>query len=511
MDGPHADVHTLFDALSAWATATPDAPALLAPGRAPVSYRELHDAVDRLATELRARGLSRHDGIAVLMPEGPDYAVAMLAAISVGVAVPLTWPTPPAEYRRPLASGRVHAVLVGDGIRSTEFDLPQTDVLWLPLASDSAGRLHVGGDASRRSDTVPAPTPLPSDTALILQSSGTTGRPKLVPVTHRAIASTCETMIAGRGLTPADRCLNPVKLAYAQGFYALAIPIAAGAALISIPELDFDALPQWLGELAPTYLTATPGLLRLLAAQRDDVRSALRQAPLRCINCTAGALSPGEIVDLQSLFGAPILNLYGMTEAAAIASEVHEGGSRVPGSVGLPWCDVQILDQDLQPLPATERGEIVVRSPRVAACYIDDAEATAAAFLPGGWFRTGDIGRLDHNGYLYLTGRLGEVINRGGEKISPVEIDDLLRRHPAVADAAVFAVVDERLGEDIVAAIALREGMSVSPRAMRTWLAARVAQFKAPRRIWFVQALPRTPTGKVQRGELARRWAEERR
>ena len=155
-----------------------------------------------------------------------------------------------------------------------------------------------------------------------------------------------------------------------------------------------------------------------------------------------------------------------------------------------------------------ESGEIVVRGDRVFAGYLDGSEATAAAFLPGGWFRSGDLGRLDEDGYLHLTGRRGEVINRGGEKLIPQEVDDVLASHPAIAEAALFVVADTRLGEDAVAAVVLNQGMDVSPRALRTWMRTRLASFKVPRRIWLVEQLPRTATGKVQRGELARRWYE---
>ena len=507
---PSEDIPTLSHALSAWARATPDATALLSPGREPTTWRQLHDAVAHLAARLRALDLGTGDGIALLFPEGPDYCLALLAALSVGVAIPLTWPSPHEEYQQLLASGRVRAVLGAADMAWADLGLAEAGVSSLAMAADTSGRLQpVHAVTPRRRDRAPTLAPLPDNTALILRSSGTTGRPKLVPVTHRGIVSACRVMIATRGITPADRCMGLVKGTYSQGFHALAIPIVAGAAFISIPGLDFDRLPNWLRAFEPTYLSTTPAILRLLATEREAVQSALRDAPLRCFNCTAGSMAAGEIDALQSRFDAPILNLYGMTEATAIACESLTGFTRVPGSVGVPWCDLRIVDAALQPLPPTEVGEILVRGPRVVAGYLDDAEATAAAFLPGGWFRTGDIGRLDQDGYLHLTGRLGEVINRGGEKIAPREVDEAFLGHPAVADAAVFAVTDERLGEDIVAAVVLRKDMTVSPRGLRTWLRTRLAQFKVPRRIWLVDELPRTPTGKVQRGELARRWVEE--
>jgi acyl-CoA synthetase (AMP-forming)/AMP-acid ligase II len=218
-----------------------------------------------------------------------------------------------------------------------------------------------------------------------------------------------------------------------------------------------------------------------------------------------------EIAQIESIIGAPILNNYGTTEATLIACEQFSGFHRVPGSVGPVLCDIGIMGACGEPVSANETGEIVVRGPRVFPGYLDDPDANAAAFLPGGWFRTGDIGFVDEAGFLYLTGRLSELINRGGEKIAPVEVDRVLLAHPAVAEAAVFAVPDGRLGEDIVAAVVPKPGSSASPLELRWWMLDRLSPFKVPRRIWMVDALPRTRTGKVQRGALADRFLSEAR
>jgi acyl-CoA synthetase (AMP-forming)/AMP-acid ligase II len=497
------------EALASWAAATPDAIALLAPGREPATYRELHGAVDRLAAALRARGLGQDDGVALLFPEGRDLALALLAAISVGIAVPLVWPSPEAEHRRLLERGHVRAVMVSSALPRSAFAFVERALPVMSFAAGPSGQIgdfHLDGPAL--GDSLPATLPEADDIALILRSSGTTGHPKLAPKTHRRIVSTCHTLIEARGLTPADRCLSPTRAVYTQGFNALAIPIYAGASVVSVPGLDLEALPAWAREYRPTYLSLTPAILRTLAADGVETRNALRRAPLRCINSSAGALAADEIAHLEASLGAPILNLYGMTEASAIAGEHYAAYPRVPGAVGIPWCDMRVVDERNASLASGQTGEIVVRGPRVFHGYLDDAEATAAAMLPGGWFRTGDLGYLDPAGYLHLTGRLSEVINRGGEKIVPGEVDEALLGHPAVAEVAVFGVGDGRLGEDVVAAVVLRPGATATPRELRAWARQRLAQFKVPRRIWMVERLPRTTTGKVQRRELARRWVE---
>jgi acyl-CoA synthetase (AMP-forming)/AMP-acid ligase II len=502
---------TIPEALAYWAAASPDAVALLTPGQEPATYRELHAAVRRLAAALRARGLDRQDGIALLFPEGPDFAISLLAALSVGIAVPLAWPNPLAEYRRILANPRVKAIVASAAIplpdaKRTELGLPVITLARSPGASIADFNVEgtpLGDPATERVAKA-------DEIAIILRSSGTTGRPKLAPRTHQSIASTCHALSAARGVGPDDRCFSPARVAYSQGITALTLPIFSGGSQISLPGLELDMLPSWLKVYPPTYLSTTPAFLRTLDAEGGRLRDALRRAPLRCIHSTASPLPADELRQLEEALGCPILNGYGMSEAAGIAGERYPALHRVPGAVGQPWCDIQFVDERGDPVGQYESGEIAVRGPRVFPGYLDDPEANAAAFLPGGWFRTGDLGILDEFGYLHLTGRRDEIINRGGEKIVPHEVDEALVNHPAVAEAAVFRVADARLGEDIVAAVVLAPGQTASARHLRAWMLDRLSPYKAPRRIWFVDRLPRTPTGKVQRGELVRRWSEDR-
>jgi acyl-CoA synthetase (AMP-forming)/AMP-acid ligase II len=207
-----------------------------------------------------------------------------------------------------------------------------------------------------------------------------------------------------------------------------------------------------------------------------------------------------------------VLNGYGTTETLGYisAEESPQTIPRKPGSVGLarPGLEIVIRNPEGSPLPPSVTGEITVRGDRVFSGYLDDPEATAAGFHPGGWYRTGDLGHLDEEGYLFVTGRAREMINRGGEKIVPHEIDDVLRAHPAVADAAAFGLPQARLGEEVAAAVVLREPGSLNERALRRWVAGRLSLHKVPRRIWFVPELPRTGSSKVQRGVLVERFRE---
>jgi acyl-CoA synthetase (AMP-forming)/AMP-acid ligase II len=503
------EVQTVTEALGYWAAVTPKAIALLAPGRQPVTYRALHAAVARLATELRALGLGRDDGIALLFPEGPELCLALLAAMSVGIAIPLAWPRPDAEYEHILALRHVKAILASNAIpasvrASANSGLPV--ITFVPSQGGRIGDYHIDGrplgEPSAKSP------PHAEDTALILHSSGTTSRPKLIPRLHRNIMANCRAVLRSRAASSADRCLSLSRETYSQGFNVLMFTIFSGASLIRAPALEVDALPQWIRTYAPTYISTTPAVVRLLGEAGPQLREAFRRSSLTRIHSSAGLLLSAELDWLEESLGVPVLNGYGMSEASGIAGEPYPRVLRVPGSVGPPWCEMAILGATGQVLKSPETGEIVVRGPTVFPGYLDDPEANAAAFLPGGWFRTGDLGYRDDHGYLHLTGRIGEIINRGGEKIVPREVDEVICAHPSVAAAAVFAVPDARLGQDAVAAVVRRPETSAKARELRAWMLDHLTPYKVPRRIWFVDRLPRTPTGKVQRGELAQRWRE---
>ena len=505
----HGGMPTIPQALAFWAARTPHAVALLAPGREAVTYRDLFQAVERLAGQLRARGLGRQDGIALLIPDGLDLCVGVLAAIAAGIAVPLAAPGPVSEHLQILTNPRVRALLIPSG-GETPLPDPRGEVSALRLCRGAHGRvaeLAIAGPAL--GEPVALRGPNLEEVALILRSSGTTGRPKLAPRTHRNVQAFCQAVAAARTATPRERCLSVARTVYSQGINALLFTIFSGASLVLLEHGDEAALADALRTCHPTYVTTTPAIVRVLAASDSELHAALAASPVNRIHASAGPLGATERESLEQTLGVPIISGYGLTEASGLAGETFPRPRLVAGSVGLPWCDIRVVDERGAFLGREQVGEVVARGPQVFPGYLDDAETNAAAFLPGGWFRTGDLGLLDDGGYLHLTGRVKEIVNRGGESIAPDEIDDVLRGHPAVAEAAVFAVPDALLGEDLVAAIVLKRDRHASPREVRGWLLDRLRPSKVPRRIWFVSELPRTATGKVRRSELARRWSED--
>ena len=345
----------------------------------------------------------------------------------------------------------------------------------------------------------------PDDVALVLHTSGTTARPKIVPLTHANLTASAGHIREALGLGPEDRCLNVMPLFHIHGLVAAVLAtMAAGGTVACTPGFEARRFFEWLEEFRPTWYTAVPTMHQAVLAQAERRPEAARRAGLRFLRSSSSALAPQVMQRLEEAFGAPVIESYGMTEAAhQMTSNPLPPGVRKPGSVGLPaGPEVAVMDEAGNLLPAGRTGEVVIRGPNVTAGYENNPEANARAFT-NGWFRTGDQGYFDEDGYLFLTGRIKEIINRGGEKISPREVDEVLLEHPAVAQAVAFAVPDERLGEDVAAAVVLRPGERATELELQEFAARKLVDFKVPRRIVLVDEMPKGPTGKIQRIGLA--------
>jgi thioesterase domain-containing protein len=327
----------------------------------------------------------------------------------------------------------------------------------------------------------------------------------MVPLTHANLCASARNVAASLALEPSDRCLNVMPLFHIHGLVAAVLAsLEAGASVACTPGFHAPQFFGWLDELSPTWYTAVPTMHQAVLERARPNEEILARRPLRLIRSSSASLPPTVMRDLERAFGAPVIEAYGMTEAAhQMSSNPLPPRERKPGSVGLAaGPDIAVLDDAGRRLPPRVEGEIAIRGDNVFRGYEENEEANAAAFTEG-WFRTGDQGYLDEAGYLFLTGRLKEIINRGGEKISPREIDEVLLDHPAVAQAVAFAVPDRSLGEEVAAAVVLREGASAEEGELQDFTAARLADFKVPRRVIFVEEIPKGPTGKLQRIGLA--------
>jgi acyl-CoA synthetase (AMP-forming)/AMP-acid ligase II len=345
----------------------------------------------------------------------------------------------------------------------------------------------------------------PEDVALVLHTSGTTSRPKIVPLTQRNVCASAVHVAASLSLTASDRCLNVMPLFHIHGLIAAVLAsLAAGGTVVCAPGFNALKFFSWMDDARPSWYTAVPTMHQAILARADRNRDAIVRNPLRFLRSSSASLPPQVMKSLEEMFGAPVIEAYGMTEAAhQMAANPLPPRARKPGSVGVAaGPEVAIMDEAGRILPAGEIGEVVIRGPNVTPGYQNNPSANAAAFTSG-WFRTGDQGAFDDEGYLRLTGRLKEIINRGGEKISPREVDEVLLDHPAVAQAVTFGIPHEKLGEEVGCALVLKEGSKASEGEIREYASRRLADFKVPRRVLFLEEIPKGPTGKLQRIGLA--------
>ena len=480
----------------------PNAPAILAPGRPALSYAGLYEQVCLTAAQLQNLGFGRRDRLALVLDGGPEAATAFLAISTFAACAPLNPAYQSEEFSFYLRDLKATALVVGKNSRSPAVEAArQLGLRVLELvAEESAGKFRLSAGSNG-----PAGFAGQDDIALLLHTSGTTSRPKLVPLTQRNLLSSARNIAESLALSPADGVLNIMPLFHVHGLVgALLATIQAGASIVCTPGFQAGLVPGWMREFAPTWYTAVPAMHQSILAQLRRDPAALSGVRLRFIRSCSAPLAPTLMEELEKVFSAPVIEAYGMTEAAhQIASNPLPPRIRKPASVGLPTgTQVAVLDEYGRPLEPGATGEIAIRGPNVTSGYESNEAANRAAFT-GGWFRTGDQGRFDPDGYLMLTGRLKELINRAGEKISPREIDEALLEHPAVAQALAFPIPDARLGEEVGAAVVLAPGASASAIELQKFLSDRLADFKIPRQIVFLDEIPKGPTGKPQRIGLA--------
>ncbi len=493
---------TIHGLIAEQASLTRDAPALLAPGRAPLSYSRLLAQVDRTLTSLKAKGIGRGDRVAIVLPNGPEMAAAFLAVAAGAVCAPLNPTYRQAEFEFYLSDLEPRSMIVERDSAPAAIAAAEArgvEILYLrPLANAPAGAFLLEGPESGAA----AEPAEPNDVALVLHTSGTTSRPKQVPLTHANLCRSARNIAHALELTSADRCLNVMPLFHIHGLAAAVLAtLASGAGVVCTPGFYAPRFFEWLDEFAPTWYTAVPTMHQTLLARTDGQP---RKSSLRFVRSCSAPLPPRVMAELERVFGVPVIESYGMTEAAhQMASNPLPPARRKPGSVGrAAGPEIAIMDDAGVLLPPGQTGEIVIRGSNVMSGYVSNPAANESAFS-NGWFRTGDQGRCDDEGYLFISGRTKEIINRGGEKISPREIDEALLDHPAVAQALAFSIPDPRLGEDVAAAVVLKPGAAATESELREHAARRLADFKVPRCVVLLDEIPKGPTGKPQRIGLA--------
>jgi acyl-CoA synthetase (AMP-forming)/AMP-acid ligase II/acyl carrier protein len=382
--------------------------------------------------------------------------------------------------------------------------IPIIELRWSP--DDPAGLFTID-DSPRGQANRGLEPPDETDVALVLHTSGTTSRPKIVPLTHANLSASARHIAESLKLVSDDRCLNVMPLFHIHGLVAaLLASLQSGGSVVCTPGFMAPSFFDWMAEFRPTWYTAVPTMHASIISRAKVNQAAIDSHALRFIRSSSAALPRTTLAQLEETFRVPVVEAYGMTEAShQMASNPLPPHLRKAGTVGrAAGPAIAVLDADGRSLPAQIRGEVAIKGPNVTTGYVRNPVANAAAFTDG-WLRTGDEGIFDADGYLTILGRLKEVINRGGEKISPLEVDDVLMSHPAIAQAVTFGVPDAVLGEEVAAAVVLIDDMTVSERQIREFVAIRLAHFKVPRRVLFMSSIPAGPTGKPQRIGMAER------
>lgn len=492
-----------------------DATAISAPGRAPLTHAGLRRHIDATIGVLNRLGIGRNDRVAIVLNNGPEMASCYIACASGVTSAPLNPAYRADEFEFYLSDLNAKALIVEQASHSPAIDVARklhVRILDLVVDADApAGsfRLQPRDDAPSQ-PAAAGGFSRPDDVSMVLHTSGTTSRPKIVPLSQRNLAASAQNIRATLKFTAADCGLNIMPLFHIHGLIAgVLAPLSAGSQVFCTPGFNALKFFAWMDEAKPTWYTAVPTMHQAILGRAPKNAEVIRRHPLRFLRSSSSSMPPQVIKELEETFGAPLIEAYGMTEAThQMASNPLPPAARKPGTVGRAAGPEVAIMLDGKLLAAGETGEIVIRGPNVTRGYENNPKANAEGFHEG-WFRTGDQGVMDAEGYISITGRLKEIINRGGEKVSPREVDELLMDHPAVGQVVTFAMPHPKLGEEVAAAVVLRDGAAITERELQDFVGKRAADYKVPKKILFMEEIPKGATGKLQRIGLAKKLGLE--
>ncbi|MEP7302692.1 MAG: acyl--CoA ligase [Caldimonas sp.] len=491
------------------------APALAAPGRPTLTHGALRELAAATVASLNSAGAGRNDRVAIVLDNGPEMAACFIACAAGTASAPLNPAYRADELEFYLSDLNARLLIVAAGSSSPAVAVAdKLGVAIVELVVDAGAPAGSFRLVPRRppaaADAVPAARSGfsgPDDFAMVLHTSGTTSRPKIVPLSVANLCASAANIRASLELSAADRGLNIMPLFHIHGLIAgVLAPLSAGSSVYCTPGFNALKFFAWMDAAKPTWYTAVPTMHQAIVGRAKGNAETIRNNPLRFMRSSSSSMPPQVIRELEEIFGAPLVEAYGMTEAThQMASNPLPPRLRKPGTVGLPaGPQIEIMAGSGELLGPGGTGEIVIRGANVTAGYENNPEANAEGFRDG-WFRTGDQGVKDADGYLSITGRLKEIINRGGEKVSPREVDEILMDHPAVAQVVTFGMPHPKLGEEVAAVVVLRPGSAATDRELQAFVAERAADYKVPKKILFMDEIPKGATGKLQRIGLAQK------
>ncbi|MGR3496104.1 acyl--CoA ligase [Citreimonas sp.] len=487
----------------------PDAaPAIGAPGREWLSYGGLRTLSTDVRATLRAAGVGPKDRVAIVLPNGPEMATAFATIAQAATTAPLNPAYKEDEFAFYLEDLGARAIVLaadedGAALRAARrFGLI---VLRVAVPDDAAAGAF---DLTAENPGAPVSDGMPDadDVALVLHTSGTTSRPKIVPLLQSNVVASARNVADSLALSDRDRCLNVMPLFHIHGLLAaVSASLHAGASIACAPGFDAMKFFGWMKEARPNWYTAVPTMHQAILTRAPRNADVIADVPLRFLRSSSASLPAQVMQALSETFGAPVIEAYGMTEAAHQMC-CNPLDRQKPGSVGVAAGPLVRIADETENRLIDGTGEVCISGPNVTPGYESNPDANQKNFFEAEgrrWFRTGDQGMLDADGFLHLTGRLKEIINRGGEKVSPLEVDGVLMDHPAIQQVVTFALPHPKLGEEVAAAVVLRDGQSATEADIRAFAGERLAAFKVPRRVVILDEIPKGATGKMQRIGLA--------
>lgn len=508
-----ASARSIGDAIARWAGPAGHTPALVSCDAGDIAYSRLHATISSVAAQLARAGLRREDRVGLVVPAGTAGAQLVVALACNVTLVPINPALTGQEAVEVAHVSRLDAMVIPTWLQTpARASIRDAGLMSFDAVLGADGTLSLDLLTPAKPERADIRTASASDVALLLRSSGTTGAPKLIPVTHGNLLAMAEKLGSTLwfNLSAQDRAACTLPLYYAAGLKtSLFVPLILGGSAAFPPPAQALDIAQWLGALKPTYLSVAPAGLNAMVDRLKARGPGFEPGSLRFVMCAAAYLPEALRLAAQAALRVPVLEFYGLSEAGVMAANPAPPGRAKPGTVGVPAPgELMVVDDDWRPMAPGMAGQIVISGPTVTPGYVTGNSGPSG--LEGGWLRTGDLGRVDADGYLTIAGRLKEVINRGGEKVFPYEIEKAMLQHPAVAEAAAFGVPHPRLGESVAAAVVLKTGSTCPEDELKAFLADRLAGFKLPRRLHFVPALPRGSTGKVLRGALSESYASAR-
>ena len=472
-----------------------------------VSYNSLLKKIEENSNLFKFANISEHDTIAIVLANGPNMAAVFLSVLSSAIAAPLNPSYTESEFMFYMKDLEVSAIVIDKNdqgpARKTAKKLGLKIINSISKDKSILDDLRLDEDSRKVGKTNSAKDPT---TALILHTSGTTSKPKMVPLNYINLISSAKNITKSLNISNKDKCINIMPLFHIHGLIAcLLAPLYSGGCVITCPQFNALSFYKWLNMTKPTWYSAVPTMHQTILSRANKNFNFIKSSNLKFIRSSSAPLPNKTIIELREIFNIPVIESYGMTEAThQITSNPLKKGKQKIGSVGIPsGPEVKILDSNSKIISNDATGEIIIKGKNVTRGYIANKETNQKAFYKD-WFRTGDQGYIDSDGYLIITGRIKEIINRGGEKISPIEVDNVLLEHPSVAQAVTFSIPHDKLGEDIAAALVPNEEFNINEKEIKKHCLEQLAKFKVPNIIKIVKSIPKGPTGKLQRNKMAK-------